>query len=84
MGSFNKSEAMTTSKVRNINDYRDRKSKRLQTRIEVLQSQLIQAVIALEFPKKRMDEVGVAHTKRIYDRMVADLSARLKTWSKDA
>ena len=75
---------MKTSKVRDLHDYRSRRARLLRKRIEVLQSLLVQSVIALEFPKKRMDEVGVAQTKRIYDRMVRDLRARLKTWLTDA
>ncbi len=75
---------MKTSNVKNLDDYRSRRSMLLRKKIEMLQSQLIQSVIALEFPKKRMDEVGINQTKRTYDRMVWDLRARLKVWLKDA
>ena len=75
---------MKTSKVQNLELYRSRRSRRLRSRVEMLQSQLLQAVIALEFPKKRVDEVGVANTRRVYERMVGDLRARLDTWLKDA
>ncbi len=75
---------METSKVQNLEFYRSRRSRRLRSRVEMLQSQLLQAVIALEFPKKRVDEVGVANTIRVYERMVWDLRARLDTWLKDA
>ena len=79
-----RSQAMKMSKVECLDDYRSRKSNQLRKRIEMLQSLLIQAVIALEFPKKRIDEVGVAQTERIYDRMVADIRARLAAWVRDA
>ena len=75
---------MKTSKVQNLELYRSRRSRRLRSRVEMLQSQLLQAVIALEFPKKRVDEVGVANTRRVYERMVGDIRARLDTWLKDA